>query len=242
MNSKRNKIIITVLVFLLVVLGVKNYKLDNNGCGEEEIVTVTGEATLQEMNKLARFMVSIEGKNENKDEAVKDLEERSAKIIKVIKGFGIEEKDIETESMNVYQESIWDDGERKEGDWKASTSISLVLREINKSSELTSLLNSNDVERVSGPNFYIDEDDEENDEKLFEMAIENARDKAELLAKSAGRRLGKVVKISEGSENQTNVYTKAMGGALELSTDSSMPVEVGSSKLSKSVIVVFELK
>jgi len=241
MDNRRNKIIIAVLVFLLIVLGAKNYKSDKNSCGEREIVTVSGEANLEEMNKLASFTVSIEGEDEEKDKAVKDLEERSARVIKLVKDFGIEDKDIETETMNVYQESIWDDGEKRKGDWKASTSISLVLREVDKSSKLTSLLNSSDIERVNGPNFYIDEDDKENDKELFEMAVKDAREKAELLAKSAGRRLGEAVKISEGSSSQPSVY-KAMGGVMELSTDSSMPVEVGSSKLSKSVVVVFELK
>ncbi len=68
--------------------------------------------------------------------------------------------------------------------------------------------------------------------------MKDAREKAEIMAKASGRKLGKVINISEG-QGGSSIYgglmmaDKAMGGS---------PVETGSATVSKSLGVVFELK
>lgn len=87
-----------------------------------------------------------------------------------------------------------------------------------------------------GPNFSMDEDSGETDE-LFAEAIENARKKAQNVAASTGRKLGKVLSVVEGvtSGGPVPILRMEAGGG-------GAPLEPGTGTVSKSVTVVFELR
>jgi len=72
---------------------------------------------------------------------------------------------------------------------------------------------------------------------LYESAMTDARERAELIASSSGRKLGKVINVVEGGSNNYSPVYKAlssgMGGA-ELSP--------GTSTISKTLTVTFEFK
>jgi len=73
---------------------------------------------------------------------------------------------------------------------------------------------------------------------LFDEAMKNAKEKAEAVAKSSGRKLGKVLSVTEGGTS--NAYPVMY--AAKDSMGGGASVEPGSSTVSKSVTVVFELK
>ena len=74
---------------------------------------------------------------------------------------------------------------------------------------------------------------------LYEVAMKDAREKAESIARASGRKLGKVLSVNDGgTANTYPVYARmdmvgAGGGA---------PLEPGSSTVYKSMTVSFELK
>jgi uncharacterized protein YggE len=67
----------------------------------------------------------------------------------------------------------------------------------------------------------------------------DARAKAERLAMAGGRKLGKVLTANEGYSVQPYPLYREMGVG---KADSSAPVEPGSSQMTKTLTVVFELK
>ena len=93
--------------------------------------------------------------------------------------------------------------------------------------------------QVSGPSFSLD-NTVNNDTELLTQAVEDARKKAVKVAEVSGRRLGKVITVSEGYSSQP--YPLLRGLAMEDKAVTSAPVEPGSSQTSKTVTVVFELR
>jgi len=91
-----------------------------------------------------------------------------------------------------------------------------------------------------GPNLSIDSKKTDSDE-LLTSAIEDARQKAERMAKSMGAKLGKVIKVEEGGAGSPILYglakedSRMMGGG-------GAPIEPGSTEISKTVTVTFELR
>lgn len=242
MNKKSGIALLIILFLALFLLPIRKIEWGKLRFLERERVTVTGKAELREKNEVARFTVGVESSKNDKDEAIAEVSEKVEVLIKKIKKFGIKEEDLKSQNMSIYQDKYIDrDDEvqrRKDGQWRVNNSLEIVLREVDKSSELLSLLNSSEISNVYGPSFYL-EDVDQNDEKLLEMAMDKAKEKAEILAKISDKKLGGVISIVEG--NSQGVYPVR---SLEMNDfgGGAVSVEPGSSRVSRSITVVFELK
>jgi uncharacterized protein len=206
-----------------------------------QTIVVVGEARSQQKNQIATFTAGVDAVNDNREVAVKEVNTKIEALIKAVKDFGIKNEDVKTSNLSFYQneESYWDSGVQKtrKGQWRVNNSIEIVLREIDKASKLADILSASGANNVWGPNFTMD-DTREIEKTLFGEAMQNARDKAEIIAKSAGRKLGKIYGVTEGSSGSAYVPYKTMdagggGGA---------PIESGSGLVSKSLTVVFEVQ
>ncbi len=156
-------------------------------------------------------------------------------IIKLVKDFGIDEKDVKTQRVSVNE---FEERRTNVKQWRASNSITITLRDIDKASAFTDLLSSSDATNVSGPRFTLD-DTQAAEVDLLELAIDNAREKAEAIAKASDRRLGKILTVTESGASYRNpmplVAEMKAGGA-------PAPIEPGTQTVYKTVTVIFELK
>lgn len=190
-------------------------------------ITVTGEAKQQLNNQVAHFNVTVSQTNKDKQTAVEAVNREMDKIIKAVKDFGIEAKDLTTQNVSVYE---------IEKQWQANNSLEIILREVGQASALTDLLQGFFQAQVSGPSFSLDET-ANNDTDLLIQAVQAAREKAEKVAAASGRRLGKVLTVDEGFSGPYPLYRE-----MAVSDKTAAPVEPGSSQTSKTVTVVFELR
>ena len=234
------------IILAAVVVGLGIYFVPQMNWGRVtmqpgEIITVTGEAKKIQKNQIASFTAGVESVNDKKDVAVKEVNDKVTALIEAVKNFGIKAQDIKTQNSSTYQseEMYWDNGVQKsrKGQWRVSNSIEIVLREVDKTSALTDLLNASGANNVFGPNFQTD-DNNKVESDLYEEAMKNAKEKALVMARASGRNLGKVMSVNEGGSvsNFPIMYAAkdGMGGGA--------PIEPGSSTVTKSVTVVFELK
>jgi uncharacterized protein YggE len=203
-------------------------------------VTVVGEAKTQEQNKQASFTAGINVVMDKKEQAITEVNLKITAITDAVKAFGIKPDDIKTQNLSIYQEeeTYTEGGRQKQrlGQWRVSNSIEIVLRDIEKAGALADVLSSSGANSVYGPNFTLDEESRTGT-TLLAGAVTDARKKADILAKAAGKNLGDVITLSEGTAVQGRTMLSAadgMGGGAELSP--------GSETVRKSVTVTFELK
>ena len=245
MNTKNNKSLIILVVILLALFFLPMNKIEWGKIRwqEPETITVTGEAKSIQKNQRASFSAGVDSVLVDKDKAVKEVNTKVEELIKVVKNFGIPEEDIKTQSLSVYQqeESYYEEGvqRNRKGQWRVSNSIEIVLREVGKASELATLLTSSGATNVYGPNFSF-EDTSEAKKDLFKAAMDDAKEKAAMLAKASGREIGKVVSIVEGGNYSSSPFSavkmnEGMGGG-------GSPIEIGSETVNQSLTVVFELE
>lgn len=205
-----------------------------------ETVMVTGESRTQVKNQVASFSAGVEVINDKKDEASKEIKQKMEAMVAAVKKFGISEGDIKTQSLNYYQqeETYYDNGVQKtrKGQWRISSTVDITLRDVGKADGLADLLASSGANNVWGPNFSID-DTSAVETELFEKAMKNAGEKAAAAAKAAGRSLGKVISVSEGSGSGLYpMFRGAEGGG------GAPALEPGTGTVSKTVTVSYELK
>jgi len=251
MENKDRGSLITGLVILGVFLGgtlLFPWRLVDWGkirMAEEETVTVSGYAEGVVENNVASFTARVEAFNDDKEVVVEEVNEGMSDLIELVKDFGIDKDDIQTQSVSVHQkeEYLRDDegwsGEVREGQWRASNSIEIVLREVERASELATLLSDVGAVDMYGPKLMVDSKGRQIAEKeLMVEAVEDAREKAEIMAEAADKRLGGVVQLMESEVGGMRLES-AMSS---LKAGGGVPIETGSSEISKSVVVVFELK
>ncbi len=205
-----------------------------------ETVTVVGTAKQQQQSQIAVFNAGVNVVSDNKQAATDEVNQKINALTKAVKDFGIKEADIKTQNLNVYQreETYYEEGRQKSrpGQWTVGTTIEIKLRDVNRASALADLLTQSGATNVYGPNFSVDQP-EEADNTLLDAAIKNAQEKAEVMAKSSHKKLGKVLTISEGFSSGAVLPALKGAGA----GGGGAGLEPGSQTLEKSVTVTFEL-
>lgn len=209
-------------------------------------ITVTGTSKLTQAPQIANFSATVSVNDDDKDTAVNSVNTKMTELISAVKAFGIADADIQTSQVNVYENSsqpeilIYPPRPTTTKKWQASNSITIKLRDTSKASGLTDLLNNSGATGVSGPNFTV-EDTSSSDAQLLTDAIADAKSNAEAIAKAGGRKLGKMITVTEGYSNQP-FYTLTAQKAADSSGSVPSPIEPGSQTLTKTVTVIFELK
>lgn len=212
-------------------------------------ITVAGSSKMDQAPQIANFSASVTISDDNKDTAVSQVNTKMTDLIAALKAFGIADSDIKTQNVSVYENQKPEiltggvgqapliypprpDTGRKQ--WTASNSIEIKLRDTSKASALADLLNKSGATAVSGPNFTI-EDTKSTDAELLKKAVEDAKSKAEVMAKAGGRSLGRMMSVAESGSG----YPYPM--ALTAERANSVPIEPGMQTPNKSVTATFEI-
>lgn len=242
MPKPKVSVVLGVVIFLLGAYFVpwKNINWGKIEVSPAGTVTTTGSSKTSVKSQIARFTATVTETNKDKDTAVNAVNTKMSETLSKVKAFGIPEEDIQTQNVSVYevggQEIMLYPPKNVESGWRASNSIQITLRNVDQASELTDLLSAIDGVSLSGPSFSLD-DTSQSEDKLLEEAISDATEKAQTMASASGRRLGKVITVSE-SGSQTPIYATLMRAEDTAST----PISPGTETVSKTVTVVFELK
>ena len=202
---------------------------------QPEVITVIGEAKSQEKNQIANFSAGVMAENMDKNKAISEVNTKMDQLVGATKDFGINAADIKTQSLSYYQEPK---GGQNPGQWQVNNTIEIILRDINKASDLADLLAKSGANNVYGPNFMMD-DTNRAEKSLYDAAIKDAKDKAESIATASGRKLGKVISVNDGGSN-SGVYP--MYAKLDSAMGGGAVTEPGSTTVYKNLTVTFELK
>ncbi len=246
-------LLLSPIVFLVGLAGlVYFFPWKNVSWGKIEyqpanIISVAGYAEGKNANEVASFNVIVSATNSEKQKALDMMSSDSEDIIKQVKAFGISADDIKTSSSIYQNSSTYYDSEgvqkTKPTDWNASNTIEIIYRfdSKDKVNDLSVLLGKTKATNIWGPNFSVDSSSSmEAQKKLLDAAIKDARSKAEIIAASSGRKLGKIISVGEGSNGgimpMYGMMDKGMGGG------GGGYVEPGTSNVGQTVSVVFELQ
>jgi uncharacterized protein YggE len=163
-----------------------------------------------------------------------------AAVIEALKAAGIEEKDIQTTNFSV---SILQDYDTNgnpttiEG-FQVSNQVTVTVRDLAKLGDLLDQVVANGANSIYGISFYVN-DPSAAESQARKLAVENAKQKADELAAAAGMTVGKVLSIAETSSYypMPSGYARAEAAAMDAST----PIQTGSTTISISVTVTYEL-
>jgi len=183
-------------------------------------------------------------------EAQIKIDETSKAFITLIKELGVDQKSIQTSNYSVYPNYYWDPTTQKQTNegYNANQSITVTLDGegfIELGQQVLSAAPTIGNISINGSNFSL-KDKSRGESEVRAIALEQARKKAEQLAKAAGVKLGNPISIVENS-NMGGYYpmmynTRAVMYEMEEASYDSVGLEAGENEISLTVHVVYKIK
>lgn len=240
------KIILMVVVILLVAVWTWNKIKEHDYIGRtnQQVYTIAigGEGKVTAVPDIAQISLGVQTEKANVADAQKENTEKMNKIIEELKKLGVDKKDIQTQSYNIYPQYDWSTNRQILRGYQVSQNVSVKIRDLEKVGsvlEKSATLGANQVGSLS---FTIDEPEKLRQEAR-EKALANAKEKAAALAKVAEVKLGKLVSFSESSISPTPYpLYKSMDMAVGMAESAPAPqIEAGSQDIVVDVNVVYEV-
>src|ERR1700680_1748311 len=211
--------------------------------GMPETVSVTGNSRVQLTPDRLSFNVGVQTMAPTVDDAVNQNNARVASVIAALKKAGATDAEVRPSGFSVSPQQTYEQGQppRLVG-YQVSNSVTVTKKEVAQAGRLLQVAISAGVNEASGLMFDVADQTRGRDQGL-RAAFDDARAKAGLLAQAAGRTLGRAIMITEGAEPMAP-RPMMMGRVMAAKAEvvSQVPVESGSSELTYTVSVVFEMR
>ena len=265
-DIQKNKIfnsILTLVILLTVFLGVKTisslkeYSYIGRGTYAANVININGTGEVFAIPDTASFSFSVieEGKT------VKIAQDKASvkvnTVIDAVKSMGVAEKDIKTESYNSYPKYDYDyrstspsicangycppPAKQVLTGYEVSQTISVKVRKKADAGTILTKVGTLGATNISGLDFIIDDMDKVQAEAR-DKAIADAKAKAEILSKSLGIRLDKIVNFYENG-SQPPVYFGLEKGMSADSAPATVPqTPAGENKVTSNVTITYEIK
>jgi uncharacterized protein YggE len=166
-----------------------------------------------------------------------------ASVRAALKRAGIADRDIQTSSINLHPDYRHDaQGSNPQiVGYRASNEVTVKFRDIANTGKILDALVAQGANQINGPMLAIDKPEAALDEARTQ-ALANARRRADLYARALGKRVGRILSISEAGANYAPpvvmMRQSARGGAVADSTS----VDPGEQTVAVSLSVSFELE
>ena len=201
---------------------------------------VTGEGKVVVVPDQGVLNMGVSEEGYNLKQVQESVNKKMTNLSKALKDMGIADKDIKTTGYNYYPDY------QNKNNYRAYASVSVVVRELDKVSEVLDLIGSLGLDDVSGPSFGLsDELMNKTVKEARELAIDKAKAKAQELSGLAGMNLGRIVNIVEGTNRPQNYMVRdampVSGGGIAMEKTTT-PVEVGSSEVVVDVTLSYETR
>ena len=213
-------------------------------------ITVNGEGKASVKPDMLVVNLSVSELAATTELAQTQSDEKMNKIKELLSGYAIPESNIKTTSVNVYPEYDRSDASwRKLLGYRAQNSLSISITGENFGEIWGKIVA--DVATIWGVNVdgtYFDLKDKNAAlAGARQKALDDAKVKAEQLAKASGRRLGKVLNITDNSYYNMPwpiYYGKAegMGGIAMDTATVSTPISPGETEVTVNVNVVYRIR
>ncbi len=235
MKQKR----IAVAALLVAITLLASSCMTNKDLVRTIEVSATGEVTL--VPDIASFSIQVSELGKTTSDAQHFANEKMAQLLAIMRGNGIEEKDIRTTMLNLRPSYQWIEGKQYLEGQIASQTLSVTLRKLENLGALIDQLG--EVSGIYLNSVTLDKEDKSSGlEEARQQAVQKALAKAGLYAEGASMQVGKPITISEYS-TASNPYSPRvkMAMASEAAYDMATEIPAGTMTVTSTVSMVLEM-
>jgi len=267
-------LLIALSVFLLVKIITDFKRLPNVGkeVYPQSTIQVSGSGEAYAVPDIATFNFSVTEVGSTVKQAQEKADAKISKSLGVIREAGIEDKDIKTTGYNVYPKYEWSNavcspakplnmpqpagvgvsssvaycppGKQVLTGYEVNQNITVKVRDTEKVGDLVTKVGATGVSNISGIEFTVDNRDQYVAQARAD-AIAEAKDKAKVLAKQLGVRLGKIMYYNENGNYPIYYGMEGKGGAdmsLQAVPPRAAELPQGETKITSDITITYEIK
>lgn len=252
LKIRGHKIAAIIIIILVLIFIGKMF------CGDSEernnkianTISFSGKGEVMIKPDIATVSLSSSAEDLDISKATELVNKNMTDITNSLKANGVDEKDIKTTDYSIYPRYDYLQtpqiypytGKQVLAAYVVTQSIDLKIRDLTKASKIISDLGKLKVSNMSGLTFTVDNDQAFKDQAR-DLAIEDAKAQAKVLAKSLGIRLLKITNFSEGGNypvmyNYANEKSAVMG----MGGDIAPTISTGMNKITSNVSITYEIK
>jgi uncharacterized protein YggE len=173
--------------------------------------------------------------------AIQENSARMDRVLAELKRAGVAERDVQTSSANLNPEYRYQQDQTPQlVGYTATNNVNVRFRDIRNSGKILDALVAEGANQINGPTLTLDKLEDALDEARAN-AIANGRARAELYARALGKRVGRVVSVSESSGSYP-VPTPTYAAERMAGQAADTKIVPGEQKLQVSVSMVFDLQ
>lgn len=203
-------------------------------------ISVNGSGTATGTPDMVDIQFGVESVHADAAEAIGDNNARMQAVLAAVKALGVEDKDVQTVNYSMWVEQIYNmetgmpSGEVR---YHVTNQVNVHLRDVAKAGELLGTALAAGANTVNGITFGV-ADPTELQTTARELAVKQARARAEALAAGLGVRVGKVRFVTEYTNDVSPV---PMYAAMEVKGGEAVNIATGSYNVNVEVQVTFDI-
>ena len=231
-NMKKLFLLIIALIMLAAAASVSaETKITVNGTGEIKVSADTAVISL-----------GVNARNKDVLEAQKKVNESISAIRKALIGQGVKEENITTEFINIYALYDYQNDQESLAAYDASSTLAIRVTDMESVGSLIDAAFAAGANTLNGISFSAS-DTEDAKKEALKIAVEDAKNKADVMAEASGLEITGIELISEGSVNSFdnsigNVYAKR-ADFIESEADAGTVVQAAKLIVNATVSVIF---
>ncbi len=211
--------------------------------GEPFVVEGTGKVYVTP--DIAKVTVGITQSGSSLTSVQNAVNKSSQNLVNQLKNQGIAESDIKTTSYNIYPQYDYTSPTRQITGYEVSTNYEVTVRDFNKVNGVLGTATAAGANVVGNVSFDLSDNlKKQKTQEAMTSAVTEAKDKADELAKAAGITLGKVINVSE-TTNQPNIIPMnaelGVGGGVTPAT-TTPSVQSGQTEIDVTVSVSYDIR
>jgi uncharacterized protein len=207
---------------------------------DRSTIAVLGHGKATATPDVLKLYFGVSVRRPNVGDALQVANAKTRRVVAALRSRGVEARDIQTNDLSIGQSYA----RGKPNGYTVTNTVRATIRHIDRAGDAISAAAQaagNDA-RLQGVNFDV-ENRGGLQSKARRVAVANAFEKAREYARAAGRRVGKVLAVSEFTSGGGPAFpipagAPAVGGGGELGP---VPIEQGQQDITVDVAVLFEL-
>ncbi|MDD5700775.1 MAG: SIMPL domain-containing protein [Dehalococcoidales bacterium] len=175
-------------------------------------IWVNGEGKVTVTPDIATLNLGVSAQAATVAEAQTQAANAMDQVMNALTSNGVDKKDIKTQYFNIQQVTRWDDKGQQETiiGYRVSNMVTAKIRTLDKIGTIIDNVTAagGDLTRINGINFSVD-DPEKYYAQVRELAMQDAKTKAQQIADLAGVTLGRPTYVVENSNVPPIIYREA---------------------------------
>lgn len=246
--------VMTVLVALvlasatyLMVARAHNAQVERGYIGQpvdqRDTITIDGQGKVTSKPTLAQVNLGVYSEGQDVPAVQTQNTQKVNAVVAAMKDMGVAEADLQTSNYSISPKYDYKDGVQNVVGYTVSQNLEVKVRDLSKVGDVLARAGQLGANQVNGVNFTLD-DPTSLKQEARAKAIEDARTKANALAKALGVNIERVVTFSEaGSVPPTPVpFYRADAMAAQTAAPVAPDIQAGSLDVVSNVSITYQIR